>query len=110
MALAAALFPIKGAFIKSLSYSVTALEAALVYFAVQAIFAFLWITFTKSKSKRHIRPPIKPLLLVRSILQVGAIVLFFHSIQNAPLAEAVMLFASNALFKGLPPPLRYLFV
>ena len=98
MALAAALFPVKDAFVKSLSDSVTALEAALVYFTVQAIFAFLWLTFTKSKSKGHIRPPIKPLLLVRSILQVGSIVLFFHSIQNAPLAEAVMLFASNALF------------
>ena len=44
MGTAAALFPVKDSFIKALSGSISALEAGLVYFAVQAVVAFIWFS------------------------------------------------------------------
>jgi hypothetical protein len=44
MGATAALFPVKDGFIKALSDSISALEAGLVYFAVQAVVAFIWFS------------------------------------------------------------------
>ena len=96
---AVALFPVKDGFIKALSGSISALEAGLVYFAVQAVVAFIWLSRRQMQTTRT-NPPLKlsTLSIFRSVFQILAIILFFYSIQNAPLAEAVVLFSSNAFF------------
>ncbi len=100
MGLAAALFPVKDGLVKAVSGSITPIEAALVYFFVQGIVALIW-SFGIKKYRRSFHSlftSLKPLFLVRTLFQVLAIILFFIAIQNAHLAEAVILFASNALF------------
>jgi drug/metabolite transporter (DMT)-like permease len=100
MGLAAALFPVKDGFVKAVSGSITPVEAALVYFFVQGLVALIWSFETEkyTRSLRALLTSLKPLFLVRTVFQVLAIILFFIAIQNAHLAEAVILFASNALF------------
>ncbi len=99
MGVAAALFPVKDGFIKSLYGSVSGIEAGLIYFSVQAAIAFFWLRFQQEQNRKISQPlKLSPLLVSRSAFQVLAIILFFYSIQHAPLAEAVILFSSNALF------------
>ena len=96
---AAALFPVKDGFIKALSGSISALEAGLVYFAVQAVVAFISFSTRQMQTTKKNQPlKLSTLLIFRSVFQILAIILFFYSIQNVPLTEAVDLFSSNALF------------
>ncbi len=94
---AAILFPVKDAFVKSVGESVSPLEAAAVYFATQATLTVLWLALSSSPAPSLTAATVIKLAL-RSSLMVLAIVLFFASVQNAPLAEAVVLFTTNALF------------
>tara|TARA_X000000950_G_scaffold136179_1_gene169360 strand:+ start:140 stop:382 length:243 start_codon:yes stop_codon:yes gene_type:complete len=55
MGAAAALFPVKDGFIKALSSSISALEAGVVYFAVQAVVAFFFnLARAKCKTPKKI--------------------------------------------------------
>ena len=54
MGAAAALFPVKDGFIKTLSGSISALEAGLVYFAVQAVVAFIWFSTHQMQTTKKI--------------------------------------------------------
>lgn len=99
MGIAASLFPVKDAFVKAASGSITPVEATLVYYFTQGVITLLWSLGLKTRRRfGQLFISLRPLFLIRTIFQVLTIVLFFISIQNAHLAESVILFTSNALF------------
>ena len=98
MGLAAILFPIKDGFVKALAGAVSGLEAGSVYFATQTTLALAWLLLRRTDERIVPVRNEAPALLLRSTLLVASVVLFFIGVQRAPIAEAVVLFALQALF------------
>ena len=98
MGLAAILFPVKDGFVKALAGTVSGLEAGSVYFATQAILALAWLLLRRTDERIVPARSEAPALLLRSALLVASVLLFFVGVQRAPIAEAVVLFALQALF------------
>lgn len=98
MGLAAILFPVKDGLVKALAGVVSGLEAGSVYFATQAALALAWLLLRPSGEPVVPAREEVPALVLRSTLLVASILLFFVGVQRAPIAEAVVLFAMQALF------------
>lgn len=98
MGLAAILFPVKDGLVKALTGIVSGLEAGSVYFATQATLALAWL-LVRPLGERVVPDRREAWTLVlRSTLLVASVLLFFVGVQRAPIAEAVVLFAMQALF------------
>lgn len=98
MGLAAVLFPIKDGIVKALAGTVSGVEAGGVYFATQAALALTWLLVRGTDERIVPARSEAPALLLRSALLVASVLLFFVGVQRAPIAEAVVLFALQALF------------
>lgn len=79
MGAAAALFPVKDGFKKALSGSISALEAGLINFAVQAVVAFIWFSTHQMQTTKKNQPlKLSTLLIFQSVFQILAIIFLLN--------------------------------